>query len=249
MIQLLKSKLPFFKDSAFGWDGLTTFIVSNFLMFMTLGMIFFWLLFRVTRMAINAKTTQNKKMTDKSGGRVILIAGLCLQNNQVTGEFQNRLDRAITLEHEQSEEDSNNDRIIILGGLTADNQISEARAGADYLLRQGVAEKKIMLEDQSRHTLENMQHARTLLRTMLASGKKLPQDWVIVSSRYHLYRILTLAKGLKMTLQPVAAEQSFVFSLPILFLLIREAYYLHWYWSGKLWVFITANQKSQARIR
>lgn len=249
MIQLIKSKLPSFKDSAFGWDGLTTFIVSNVLMVMTLGMIFFWLLFRVTQMAISAKTAQDKKMTDKPGVRIVLVAGLCLQHNQVTGEFQNRLDRAIALEHERSEEDSNNDRIIILGGLTADNQISEARAGADYLMRQGIAEKKIMLEDQSRHTLENMQHARTLLRTTLASGKQLPQDLIIVSSRYHLYRVLTLAKGLKMTLQAIAAEQSLVFSLPVLFLLIREAYYLHWYWSGKLWVFITANQKSQARIR
>ena len=248
MFQFIKSKLPSFKDSAFGWDGLNTFMFSNFLIVMTLGIFFFWLLFRVIQVAIRTKITTSKISANTCGDRTILIAGLCLQNNQVTEEFKQRLDRAITLEHETSGGEKCHDRIIILGGVTGDSQISEARAGADYLQAQGMAEESLMLEDQSRHTLENMQHARSLLLTQ-SQKKKLPENMSIISSRYHLYRALTLAKGLNMTLQPIAAEQFFSLSLAVIFRAIKEAYYLHWYWSGKLWVYITANHKSQARIR
>ena len=51
-----------------------------------------------------------------------------------------------------------------------------------------------------------------------------------------------------MTLQPIASEESFSFSFLMLMRMIKEAYFLHWYWSGKLWVFLTADQKSKARI-
>ena len=216
---------------------------------------------------MTTKTTAAKTATDASGCRIILIAGLCLQHNQVTDEFRRRLDRAIALGQEKEDEYKNNDRIIILGGITGANQISEARAGADYLVQQGVAGEKIMLEDQSRHTLENMQHARSLLLNTMSSRamssramsaktglneaqtQKLPENLFIISSRYHLLRVLTLAKGLKMSLQPIAAEQTFSFSWQTLFRVLKEAYYLHWYWSGKLWVYMTVNHKSQARIR
>lgn len=277
MLQYIKSKLPSFKDSAFGWDGLSTFIFSNVLMLVTVGLMFFWLLFRVMQIALTSSTrsaqpafenntaidhrAENSSGSENQAGKMVLVAGLGLQENQLTDEFRCRLDRAIALLKENQKQ-GNQVRIIILGGLTGDNQITEARAGADYLLAQGVAANRIILEDQSRHTLENMQHARRLLLDMgeldmdiRRSGvngqpakAKMPDNLMIISSRYHLYRVVTLAGGLGMILQAIAAESSRRVSWLILFRMIKEAYYLHWYWSGKLWVLLTANHKSQARI-
>lgn len=240
----LSSRLSF-KESAFGWDGLSTFIFSNFVLLTTLGLGFFWLFFQTLKTAL---LTPSECLPCN----ILLIAGLRLQNNQLTAEFKQRLERARVLADSVAMDEL---QIIILGGCTGSNQISEARAGADFLLSQGLDAKTLILEEQSRHTLENLQNARILLteqRTSAvcenASAEYSDLSAVIISSRYHLYRLLTLSRGLQMNLLPVAAEECFELSLGNLLRVLKEVYYLHWYWSGKLWVFITANKKSRVRI-
>lgn len=242
-----------FKDSAFGWDGMTTFIFSNLVLLSTLGLGFFWLLFKTIATAKVSKTCVFENMSVIAEPRAVLIAGLCLEKNQPVEEFKVRLNRAIALEKCFDKEPGAKIQLILLGGLTGGNQISEARAGADYLIARGVDAERIIVEDQSRHTLENMQQARIVLQNHQQQNGILPEkpafkEMAIISSRYHLYRVLTLAKVLQMNLQPIAAEDRFACSFLICRRVLKEAYYLHWYWSGKLWVFITANQKSKARI-
>ncbi len=253
---IIPSKMSF-KESAFGWDGLSTFIFSNILLLATLGLAFFWLFWQTLKTAlfsrIEAKKEADKELVKR---QTLLIAGLCLENNQPTDEFKSRLNRALLLLKKSMVQESRarttaqeQIQIIILGGFTGNNRISEARAGADDLIARGIDAELIVIEEQSRHTLENMQHARALLMNKSVNQRfKQLSAPVIISSRYHLYRVLTLARGLQMTLQPVAAEDRFTLSIISLLRLLKEAYYLHWYWSGKLWVFITANKKSRARI-
>jgi vancomycin permeability regulator SanA len=196
---------------------------------------------KVYLLARNASTMVCEKVHEKvHGKKVWLVAGLCLKNNLPIEEYNVRLDRVTQLMIDGTEPE----KILILGGITGYNRISEAQAGADYLQQQGVPESLIILEDQSRHTLENMQHARSLLVSQVGSEN----NALIISSRYHLYRILTLAKGLGMQLMPVAAEKQFRLDSGTCLLIIKEAYFLHWYWSGKIWVYITANRHSRNRI-
>ncbi len=235
---MLKPKISF-KETAFGWDGLTTFIFSNFLLLITFGIGFLFLFFRTFKIASQTSVTFP---VSHNTCQTILVAGLRLENNQPTDEFKLRLNRVVALCKTMSAET----KIIILGGLTGDNSISEAKAGAKFLIEQGIDEQAITTEDHSRHTLENLQNARVLLTGMTSSNNS--TEAIIISSRYHLHRILTLGKGLNLTLYPVAAEGDFNQSFLNLLLLLKETYYLHWYWSGKIWVFITLNKKSQARI-
>lgn len=252
---IIHSKMSF-KESAFGWDGLSTFIFSNILILVTLGVAFLWLFWQTLKTALFSKNKAEKEAaaetkTDIVNSQTILIAGVCLENNQPTDEFKCRLNRAVCLVQQNMARATTQAevQIIILGGYTGNNRISEARAGADYLITQGIDAEQIVTEEQSRHTLENMQNARALLLNKLLSQRfSQLSEPVIISSRYHLYRVLTLARGLKMTLLPVAAEEHFTVSVANLLRLLKEAYYLHWYWSGKLWVFITASKKSRARI-
>lgn len=248
---LLNIKL--FNDSAFGWDGLTTFIFSNIIFLLTLGLTFFWLLFKTITVAVNSNTKLSINSPETTPAiQAILIAGLCLKNNQPIEEYQARLHRIVSVLTDVK----NKPDIIILGGITGGNTLSEAQAGVNYLIAHGINAEQIILEDQSRHTLENLQNARSILNYLLQQkssnirqeGKISAKDVAIISSRYHLYRIMTLAQGMQMTLQPIASEKNFSFSLLMLMRMIKEAYFLHWYWSGKLWVFITANKKSKARI-
>ena len=237
-----------FKDSAFGWDGLTTFVFSNVLILLTLGAFLWWLIYRVLYLAITARidTADSERQGRKLN--TVLVAGLCLEHNQPVEAFKVRLRRAIELQNLSLVAEKKDLQVIVLGGVTGNSSISEAQAGARYLIEQGMPEQQIILEQQSRHTLENMQHARMLLQQQNAVQDCDSTDIAVITSRYHLYRLLTLARGLGMILLPVAAEDSFDWSTIMLLRVIKEAYYLHWYWSGKLWVFLTASQKSKARI-
>ncbi len=241
-LKIITPKISF-KDSAFGWDGLSTFIVSNILLLATLGL---WFLYLFLKTLTIAYTTKTFLMTKKT----CLVAGLRLDNEQPTEGFIARLDRVLCLS-QQANSAGDEIQIIVLGGLTGDNRISEAQAGADYLRTQGIDEKLITTEDDSRHTLENLQNARKLLLNLSQNSEaniSPALSVAIVSSRYHLYRIMTLGRGLNLILTPIAAEDKFNLSLINLLRLFKEVYYLHWYWSGKLWVLLTGNKKSQARI-
>ena len=180
----------------------------------------------------------------------ILVAGLCLKNNQPSEEYKTRLQRVIRLLNTQNKPS----QIIILGGITGNNSQSEAQAGAHYLSHNGIDKKLITLEDQSRHTLENLQNARSILNQLSPQNthqnvhQNTAQTIAIISSRYHLYRILTLAQGMNMTLLAIASEETASFSSTFLLKLLKEAYFIHWYWSGKLWVWFSGNKNSKQRI-
>ena len=223
-------------EGAFGWDGLTTFIFSNILILLTFGLALFILLFKVIQTATQIKTT----ISYNAGA--ILIAGLCLKNNKPIDEYKIRLNRVISVLYALKTKPN----VIILGGITGNSSISEAQAGADYLINLGIDSKQIILEDKSRHTLENLQNARSILFS--SSIQKTEQNFIIVSSRYHIYRILSFARGMNMTLHAVAAEKKLCYSPLTIIYMIKEAYFLHWYWSGILWVFITKNKKSKAKV-
>ncbi len=211
----------FFKDSAFGWDGLNTFVFSNSLILLSLGLGFFYLLTKVLWLALRAET----QVAYVNQQYPVLIAGLRLHNNQISLEFKQRLERAKQLPGRPV--------IILLGGVTANNTVSEARAGELYLLQQGVEAERIIKEQQSRHTLENMQYAYALLRP------DHPEAIAVISSRYHLYRLSILARSAGIKAIPVAAESRLRVNGIIVMRMLKEAYYLHWFFSGKLWLWIS----------
>lgn len=157
----------------------------------------------------------------------VLIAGLRLQDNDLTEAFKQRLHRAVQLPDKPG--------IIVMGGMTGDSSLSEAQVGAQYLLYCGVDEHRIVKEEASRHTLENMQFARELLKP----GDN--ETVAVISSRYHLYRLVVLAKSVGIEAIPIAAEDRLVFSRFNFMRMIKEAYYLHWFFSGKLWRYFNIN--------
>lgn len=71
--------------------------------------------------------------------------------------------------------------IIPCGGQTPGTPVSEAAVMRDALVRLGVPESAIHVEDQSQITVENMLNARRLL------GKDWPRV-IVVTSDYHMLR-------------------------------------------------------------
>ncbi len=209
-------------------DGVFTLLLSNLVLIATFCVPLLFCFSRVLRVAQGASS-------DSTSGGLLVILGLCLKDNQATEDFISRLDRALLLYREMDDK-----KILLLGGVTKGNSVSEAECGRAYLLSRGVPKEDLSVEDQSRNTLENLRFARPVIK----SGGRA----VFVSNRYHLARCSALARGLGLKHRLCAAEGEFRMSPEMLFRLAAEAYYIHWYMTGKYWSILTKNRKSLDRI-
>ncbi|MGD9895970.1 MAG: YdcF family protein [Candidatus Methylacidiphilaceae bacterium] len=168
----------------------------------------------------------------------ILVLGSCLDAaGKPSPTYRCRLDRALLL-HRQAPSAT----IFLLGGNTACGAPSEAAAGARYLQSQGVPERSLVLEERSRHTLENLRFYRSALAR--PSG----QPDVLVTSRFHLARSSLLASGLGIRHLLCAAEDRWTPSLREIPRLLAEAFFLHWYLVGRTYARLTGNRRMLDRI-
>jgi uncharacterized SAM-binding protein YcdF (DUF218 family) len=155
--------------------------------------------------------------------RRIMVLGMRLDPEGKPGpDYQTRLRRAAELwTREKTTE------IVILGGRTVAGQPSEAASGALFLRACDVATGAVLLEDRSRHTLENL----TLYRARFATDA---EPAVLVTSRFHRARSSILAKGLNIAQVPCAAERPCRPPLRHLPLVLFEAALIHWYVTGRV---------------
>lgn len=75
--------------------------------------------------------------------------------------------------------------VVVSGGKGSNEPISEAQGMYEYLLTKGISPDRILLEDRSTNTKENLQFSRPLI----------PQDATvgIVTNNFHVYRSTRLA--------------------------------------------------------
>ncbi|MBL4692740.1 MAG: YdcF family protein [Magnetovibrio sp.] len=145
------------------------------------------------------------------------MAGKAVPN----GNYSYRLQRAIDLQPRP---------VLILGGFThADSPCSEAAAGRDWLIAQGVNEALIFTEDKSTNTLENLYGVQKFVTD---HGFDVP---CLISNRFHLARCSLMAQGLGIEHHLCAAEASFEWSLKNIATVMLEAFFINAYWVGR-WV-------------
>ena len=118
----------------------------------------------------------------------IIIHGCGLiDGERVSKLLSNRVDRAIKV----FRRGKGRAYLIPSGGQGPDEKISEAEAMRAYLLEKGIPEDKIILEDKSMSTEENLLYSKRIIDSR--EGKK---RIALVTSSYHVYRCLLLAESL-----------------------------------------------------
>ena len=121
----------------------------------------------------------------------VIIHGAGLRKDgTVTKLLAERCDKAIAIYHR----DPTPPYLIPSGGQGRDEACSEAEAMGRYLLEKGIPEEKILIEDKSATTMENIKNSRDLI--MARPGRKYT---ALVTSNYHVYRVMRYARkaGLK----------------------------------------------------
>lgn len=118
---------------------------------------------------------------DVDNADYVLVLGYQLDHDQMTQTLEMRLDKA----YEYSKQ--NPDSILVLcGGITRENTISEAEVMSDYLIQKGIDENKLVLEDKSTDTIENIQNSLDYIDE--------DSSILVISSNYHVFRAKLIAQ-------------------------------------------------------
>lgn len=160
----------------------------------------------------------------------LLVFGKHCPHGEPDADFAARLRRAEALAAQGAI-----DRVLLLGG---GDHPTEADIAARTLRARGWPEAiPLLLEDESRDTLENLRHARRLL------GEHGAPVWLL-SNRYHLARCALLADGVGLPHALCAAEDHAKFGAELL----SEASLLMWIDIGRRWAALIGHQRMAAKL-
>lgn len=112
----------------------------------------------------------------------IIVLGAQVREEGPSVVLRYRLDAAIEYLNE------NPDTIcIVSGGQGANEPFSEAEGMSDYLIKHGIEQERILLEDKSANTVENIQNSKALMEQ--------PYNGIgIVTNDFHVFRAVQIAK-------------------------------------------------------
>lgn len=116
------------------------------------------------------------------GADYVIVLGAQVNGTKVSKALRYRLDAAYSyaLENEDT-------KVIVSGGQGEGEDVSEAQAMHDYLVDKGLDETRILMEEESTNTKENIEFSKHFLH---------PDDYVvIVTNRFHLYRGTQIARN------------------------------------------------------
>ncbi|KAA0966941.1 YdcF family protein [Sporosarcina sp. ANT_H38] len=123
-----------------------------------------------------------------------IILGAKVKRDALSLSLQYRLNAALEYANEHPHV-----TMILSGGQGPDEHISEAEAMSRFLTENGIAAERLILEDVSTSTYENILFSKEFLPTETTSV-------TIITSDYHLARARKLAASLDLESDAVSAE-------------------------------------------
>ena len=122
---------------------------------------------------------------------VIVLGSGLLDGRRVSRLLASRLDRARKA-FDAAVARGRQPMMITSGGQGPGEEIPEAHAMADYLVEHGVPRDRILLEDQSHTTEENLAFSREIMLERLPKYRS-----IVVTNNYHVLRAALIAKKVR----------------------------------------------------
>ena len=130
----------------------------------------------------------------QEGDNTIIVLGCLIQGDSPSQMLAGRLDKAVAYlqAHPQA-------RCIVSGGQGENEDYTEAYVMAEYLISHGISPDRILKEEDSTDTEENLLFSSQLIRS-----EGLSEDVVIVTDDFHMFRAMERARqnGLTPTALP-----------------------------------------------
>lgn len=137
----------------------------------------------------------------------IIILGCGIRKDGTPSPLlRGRVDRALAFAEKQQALTGKAPIFVPSGGQGPDEPISESAAMKSYLLERGVPEERILEEDRSTDTFENMKFSREKLRAVDPDGKV-----AFSTTNYHVFRGGLYARRVKMRAVGMGARTKWYF--------------------------------------
>lgn len=132
------------------------------------------------------------RFTPRPGHTAIVVLGASVPRGTVPPLLASRLDKAVQL-YRRELAAGHTPYVVASGGQGPDEPVSEARAMGAYLHEHGIPEDRLVEEDRSTSTRENLILSRRLLAERGADGRLL-----VVTSGYHALRAAIQSRRLRL---------------------------------------------------
>ena len=143
---------------------------------------------------------------EKDKDYIIVLGCAIRKDGTPTPLLRGRLDRALAFAREQEKTTGKAPVFVLSGGQGPDEVISEAACMARYLSEQGVGEERMILEDQSTDTEENMGNSKALIFARDPGAKV-----AFSTTNYHVFRSGLKARRVKMRALGMGAKTKWYF--------------------------------------
>lgn len=154
---------------------------ASLLRHVTRGMFVLLIIGLAVILLIGGRIAAGMYVQPEDGLDYVIVLGAQVRGTVPSRALCRRLDRAAEYARE------NPDTVLILsGGMGPDEGISEAECMRRYLTEQGIPEKRMLFEDKSTSTMENLAFSAEFLDRQA--------DRVgIITNNFHIYRAMMLA--------------------------------------------------------
>ena len=159
-------------------------IKKAFLIFVGVFVLFFGIALSMILLKFDDDQTKGVKI------KHMIILGAKVRVDGISPTLKRRLDKAVSVLLADT-----SIVVVVSGGKGEDEPVSEAQAMKEYLIQKGVGTEKIISEDQSFSTEENLVNSRNKLA--VSTNTSFPI--YLSTSNYHQYRAQYLARQIGFT--------------------------------------------------
>ena len=132
---------------------------------------------------------------------IIILGCQIKKDGTLTKLLKGRVDRAIEFSKMQKEKTRKDIIFVPSGGKGNDEIISEAQAMKKYLMKQGIEEDSILIEDKSKNTFENIKFSNKLINDKIQNAKI-----AFSTTNYHVFRAGTIARNQNINIEGIGAK-------------------------------------------
>ena len=134
----------------------------------------------------------------ESGLDYVIVLGAQVRGTRITKSLAKRLEKALWYLEENP-----GTVAVVSGGQGNGEDISEARAMRDYLVSKGISEDRIIMEDKSTNTGENIDFSMKLI----AQDAETDSPRIgIITNNFHVYRAVKICEGRGYSVNGIAAS-------------------------------------------
>ncbi len=128
----------------------------------------------------------------------VIVLGARVRGTTVTKSLRKRLDKAF-----EYIEKNDNTILVLSGGQGNGEDVSEAQAMYDYLVQKGVDKSRLLLEDKSTSTVENIEYSMKIIE------KNSQNDTVevgFITNNFHVFRAELVCRNMGYDIKGIPAK-------------------------------------------